>query len=99
MRNGIANSATGKPVTTISNYYDKLIREDNIKDLTKLSRLCNNLNISRIKAKGTYKEDIYSLFQEISDLINIPFQDVFGLWEKDHLLLVYETERTLPFWL
>lgn len=43
MRNDIMNYATGKPVTTIAVYYDKLVKEDKLKHVNRLNYLCGSL--------------------------------------------------------
>lgn len=43
MRNDIINYATGEPVTTIAVYYDKLVKEDELKHVNRLNYLCASL--------------------------------------------------------
>nr|DAS24402.1 MAG TPA: hypothetical protein [Caudoviricetes sp.] len=88
MRNDIINYATGKPVTTISVYYDKLVEEDKLKHIKRLNYLCFSLyRECRVNYKVTDKTAVCKIFQEIADTLSIPFQEVFDLWNDDLLLL------------
>lgn len=95
MRNDIINYATGEPVTTIAFYYDKLVKEDELKHVNRLNYLCASLYGERgVSCKVTDKTAVCNIFQEIADTSSIPFQEVFDLWNKDRLLLHTKKRRT-----
>nr|DAR94946.1 MAG TPA: hypothetical protein [Caudoviricetes sp.] len=95
MRNDIMNYMTGEPVTTITVYYDKSVKEDNLKHINRLKYLCNVLYREReVGYKATDKTAVCKIFQEIADTLGIPFQEVFDLWNDDRLLL--HTKKKKP---
>jgi hypothetical protein len=93
MRNDIINYATGKPVSCIDVYYDKLVKEGCLKNVKILECLCYIL-CGKVynSCNFTNKEAVCKIFQEIADTLSIPFQDVFDLWNGDRILL--RTKKT-----
>ena len=76
-------------IDNIVDYYDKLVKEDCIRDLARLKCRCHQINTARLISNGTYKGHVCNLFQEIADTMDIPFQDVFTLWNTHRLLIVF----------
>lgn len=76
-------------IDNIVDYYDKLVKEGCIRDLARLKCRCHQINTARLISNGTYKGHVCNLFQEIADTMDIPFQNVFTLWNTHRLLIVF----------